>query len=250
LGLSEKKRQKALEIILMNSEANELPHIMVVEDDESLAAWIADYLNSQGYQVSVATRGDDALELIKTDEPDLLVLDVMLPGLTGLEVCEQARKFYTQPILMLTAQSEEEDEIRGLETGADDFLPKPVKPKVLLARIKALLRREQSDDQNSIIRIGGLYIDPTSRTLTLDNSDVPLSSHEFDLLTILASHAGTPVSRENLVSQMRGIEYDGLDRSIDISISRLRKKLGDVASAPERIKTIRGKGYLLAPDAW
>ncbi len=234
----------------MNSEANELPHIMVVEDDESLAAWIADYLNSQGYQVSVATRGDDALELIKTDEPDLLVLDVMLPGLTGLEVCEQARKFYTQPILMLTAQSEEEDEIRGLETGADDFLPKPVKPKVLLARIKALLRREQSDDQNSIIRIGGLYIDPTSRTLTLDNSDVPLSSHEFDLLTILASHAGTPVSRENLVSQMRGIEYDGLDRSIDISISRLRKKLGDVASAPERIKTIRGKGYLLAPDAW
>jgi len=234
----------------MNSEANELPHIMVVEDDESLAAWIADYLNSQGYQVSVATRGDDALELIRTDEPDLLVLDVMLPGLTGLEVCEQARKFYTQPILMLTAQSEEEDEIRGLETGADDFLPKPVKPKVLLARIKALLRREQSDDQNSIIRIGGLYIDPTSRTLTLDNSDVPLSSHEFDLLTILASHAGTPVSRENLVSQMRGIEYDGLDRSIDISISRLRKKLGDVASAPERIKTIRGKGYLLAPDAW
>jgi len=234
----------------MNAEANELPHIMVVEDDESLAAWIADFLISKNYQVSVATRGDDALELIKADEPDLLVLDVMLPGLTGLQVCEQAREFYKQPILMLTAQSEEEDEIRGLETGADDFLPKPVKPKVLLARIKALLRREQSDDQNSIIRIGGLYIDPTSRTLTLDNSDVPLSSHEFDLLTILASHAGTPVSRENLVSQMRGIEYDGLDRSIDISISRLRKKLGDVASAPERIKTIRGKGYLLAPDAW
>ena len=234
----------------MNAEADELPHIMVVEDDESLAAWIADYLISQGYQVSVATRGDDALELIKADEPDLLVLDVMLPGLTGLQVCEQARQFYKQPILMLTAQSEEEDEIKGLETGADDFLAKPVKPKVLLARIKALLRREQFDDQNSIIRIGGLFIDPTSRTLTLDNSDVPLSSHEFDLLTILASHAGTPVSRENLVSQMRGIEYDGLDRSIDISISRLRKKLGDAASAPERIKTIRGKGYLLAPDAW
>ena len=234
----------------MNAEKGELPHIMVVEDDESLAAWIADYLISQGYQVSVATRGDDALELIKADEPDLLVLDVMLPGLTGLQVCEQARQFYKQPILMLTAQSEEEDEIKGLETGADDFLAKPVKPKVLLARIKALLRREHSEDQNSIIRIGGLYIDPTSRTLTLDNSDVPLSSHEFDLLTILASHAGTPVSRENLVSQMRGIEYDGLDRSIDISISRLRKKLGDAASAPERIKTIRGKGYLLAPDAW
>lgn len=234
----------------MNAEAEQPTHIMVVEDDESLAAWIADYLNSHDYQVSVATRGDDALELIRADDPDLVVLDVMLPGLTGLEVCEKAREFYSRPILMLTAQSEEDDEIRGLETGADDFLPKPVKPKVLLARIKVLLRREQSDDPANIIRIGGLYIDPTSRTLTLNNEDIKLSSHEFDLLTILASQAGTPVNRENLISQMRGIEYDGLDRSIDISISRLRKKLGDAASAPERIKTIRGKGYLLAPDAW
>jgi len=234
----------------MTTELDQPMHIMVVEDDESLAAWIADYLNSHEYQVSVATRGDDALELIQTDEPDLVVLDVMLPGLSGLEVCERARKFYSKPILMLTAQSEEDDEIRGLETGADDFLPKPVKPKVLLARIKALLRREQSDDPAHVIRIGGLYIDPTSRTLTLNEQDINLSSHEFDLLTLLASQAGTPLSREKLISQMRGIEYDGLDRSIDISISRLRKKLGDIASAPERIKTIRGKGYLLAPDAW
>jgi len=234
----------------MTTENEQINHIMVVEDDESLAAWIADYLNSHGYEVSVATRGDDALELIKEDEPDLVVLDVMLPGLSGLQVCEQARKFYSSPILMLTAQSEEDDEIRGLETGADDFLPKPVKPKVLLARIKALLRREQPDDPAHVIRIGGLYIDPTSRTLTLNEQDINLSSHEFDLLTLLASQAGTPLSREKLISQMRGIEYDGLDRSIDISISRLRKKLGDVASAPERIKTIRGKGYLLAPDAW
>ncbi|MBX2835924.1 MAG: response regulator [Gammaproteobacteria bacterium] len=235
----------------MSVESTDSAHIMVVEDDESLAAWIADYLNSHDYQVSVATRGDDALELIKADEPDLVVLDVMLPGLTGLEVCQQARAFYQRPILMLTAQSEEEDEIRGLETGADDFLPKPVKPKVLLARIKALLRREQTDGEPAhIIRIGGLYIDPISRTLTLNDDDINLSSHEFDLLTLLASQAGTPLSREKLISQMRGIEYDGLDRSIDISISRLRKKLGDAASAPERIKTIRGKGYLLAPDAW
>ncbi len=234
----------------MQQETNPLVHIMVVEDDESLAAWIADYLNSHNFQVSVATRGDDALELIKADEPDLVVLDVMLPGLSGLEVCNQARAFYNRPILMLTAQSEEDDEIRGLETGADDFLPKPVKPKVLLARINALLRRDSADETDELIRIGGLYIDPVSRTLTLNDDDVPLSSHEFDLLTLLASNAGTPVSRETLVSQMRGIEYDGLDRSVDISISRLRKKLGDTAAAPERIKTIRGKGYLLAPDAW
>ena len=234
----------------MNTETEQPIHIMVVEDDESLAAWIADYLNSHDYQVSVATRGDDALELIRADDPDLVVLDVMLPGLTGLEVCEQAREFYSRPIIMLTAQSEEDDEIRGLETGADDFLPKPVKPKVLLARIKALLRRDLPDDPNHIVRIGGLYIDPVSRTLTLDDEDINLSSHEFDLLTLLATQAGTPVSREQLISQMRGIEYDGLDRSIDISISRMRKKLGDAATAPERIKTIRGKGYMLAPDAW
>ncbi len=234
----------------MNTEADQPIHIMVVEDDESLAAWIADYLNSHEYQVSVATRGDDALELIRADDPDLVVLDVMLPGLTGLEVCEQAREFYSRPILMLTAQSEEDDEIKGLETGADDFLPKPVKPKVLLARIKALLRRDLPDDPTHIIRIGGLYIDTVSRTLTLDEDDINLSSHEFDLLTLLATQAGTPVSREQLISQMRGIEYDGLDRSIDISISRMRKKLGDAATAPERIKTIRGKGYMLAPDAW
>jgi len=250
MGLPKEAFQTTVEIILTNTETDQPVHIMVVEDDESLAAWIADYLNSHEYQVSVATRGDDALELIRADDPDLVVLDVMLPGLTGLEVCEQAREFYSRPILMLTAQSEEDDEIKGLETGADDFLPKPVKPKVLLARIKALLRRDLPDDPSHIIRIGGLYIDTVSRTLTLDDKDINLSSHEFDLLTLLATEAGTPVSREQLISQMRGIEYDGLDRSIDISISRMRKKLGDAANAPERIKTIRGKGYMLAPDAW
>lgn len=234
----------------LEESSAESAHIMVVEDDASLAAWIADYLISQGYQVSVASRGDEALDLIKIDNPDLIVLDVMLPGLTGLEVCEQARAFYSRPILMLTAQSEDDDEVRGLEIGADDFLAKPVKPKVLLARIKALLRREQADTPVSVIRVGGLFIDTASRTLTLNDKDINLSSHEFDLLALLASQAGTPLNREQLVSQMRGIEYDGLDRSIDISISRLRKKLGDIASAPERIKTIRGKGYLLAPDAW
>ena len=234
----------------MKQTTEEQVHIMLVEDDESLAAWIADYLIANDFMVSVATRGDEALELIKIDEPDLVVLDVMLPGLDGLTVCKKARAFYTRPILMLTAQSEDDDEILGLDSGADDFLAKPVKPKVLLARIKALLRRGTNDDASHIIRIGGLFIDPSSRTLTLNDSDIALSSHEFDLLTLLASQAGTAVSREKLLSQMRGIEYDGLDRSIDISISRLRKKLGDAASSPERIKTIRGKGYLLALDAW
>lgn len=227
-----------------------LAHIMVVEDDESLASWIADYLNSHGYEVSVATRGDDALVLIKRDEPDLVVLDLNLPGLDGLEVCRRAREIYTRPILMLTARIDDADEVLGLDTGADDYLAKPVKPKVLLARIKALLRRGTPDEPGNILRIGGLYLDPSSRTVTLSGEAIGLSSHEFDLLLLLAVQAGTAVSREQLISQMRGIEYDGFDRSIDISISRLRKKLDDTASAPTRIKTVRGKGYLLASDAW
>ncbi len=234
----------------MSVPAKTSPHIMVVEDDRSLASWIADYLTSHDFLVTVATRGDEAVNLIRSDEPNLVVLDVMLPGLDGLEVCKQVRKFYHRPILMLTARDAEADEILGLDTGADDYLNKPVKPKVLLARIKALLRRESVDEPEHIVRIGGLYIDPVSRSLLLNEQEVPLSSHEFDLLLLLAIHAGTPLSREKLISQMRGIEYDGFDRSIDISISRLRRKLGDDASAPTRIKTVRGKGYLLAPDAW
>lgn len=225
-------------------------HIMVVEDDASLSDWIADYLTSHDYLVTVASSGDQALELIRTDEPDMVVLDVMLPGIDGLTVCRLAREFYKKPILMLTALGSESDEVMGLDTGADDYLSKPVRPKILLARINALLRRDAPDTGQDTISIGGLYIDPASRSLSLNGHAVMLSSHEFDLLTLLARSAGTPVSRDTLVTEMRGIEYNGLDRSIDISISRLRKKLDDDASAPERIKTVRGKGYLLAPDAW
>lgn len=234
----------------MNSDTETRFHVMVVEDDASLSEWIADYLTTHNYEVTVASRGDEALELIKLDDPDLVVLDVMLPGMDGLNVCRQAREFYKKPILMLTALGSESDEVMGLDTGADDYLSKPVRPKILLARINALLRRDSPDSDEDSISIGGLHIDPVSRTLTLNEDAVPVSSHEFDLLTLLARSAGTPVSRDTLVTQMRGIEYNGLDRSIDISISRLRKKLGDDASAPARIKTVRGKGYLLAPDAW
>ncbi|MBX2838769.1 MAG: response regulator [Gammaproteobacteria bacterium] len=230
--------------------STEKQHVMLIEDDASLASWIADYLISNGYLVTVASRGDVGLELIKSDHPDIVILDLMLPGLNGIEVCKQSRTFYKNPILMLTALGDESNEVQGLETGADDYLTKPVRPKVLLARLKALLRREATLADASVIAVGELSIDTTSRTLSLGGENVQLSSHEFDLLALLASSAGSIVLREDLVKQMRGIAYDGLDRSIDISISRLRKKLGDDASKPTRIKTIRGKGYMLAPDAW
>lgn len=228
---------------------------MLVEDDMSLAEWFSDYLTEHGYLVTLVNRGDAAVELIETDQPDLVVLDLMLPVKDGFDVCKEARLFYTGPILMMTARDGETDEVLGLELGADDYVTKPVKPRVLLSRIKALLRRASispSTDKNSehIISLGLLTLDISSRTTHLDGQIVTISSNEFDVLWHLAQSAGAPVSRSDLVQKMRGIEYDGFDRSIDIIVSRLRKKLGDDATNPFRIKTIWGRGYLLVPDTW
>jgi DNA-binding response OmpR family regulator len=228
-------------------------HIMLVEDDMSLAEWFSDYLTEQGYLVTLVNRGDFAVDLIKTDTPDLVVLDIMLPVKDGFDVCKEVRQFYTGPILMMTARDGETDEVLGLELGADDYVTKPVKPRVLLSRIKALLRRVnttalQNDEQ--VIKLGAMRLDAQSRSTFLHEQSVNISSNEFDVLWYLALSAGTPVSREDLIMHIRGIEYDGFDRSMDIIISRLRKKLGDDATNPFRIKTIWGKGYLLVADAW
>lgn len=229
-------------------------HILVVEDDKSLADWIQDYLTNQGYQVSIEERGDRAVERIAALLPDLVVLDGMLPGLDGLDVCKAARPDYQGPIVMLTARDEEIDEVLGLEVGADDYLTKPVKPRILLARIKTLLRRHntKAHDHTSVNKIvlSGLSIDQSSRVVTLDNQIVKISSNEFDVLWLLAEKAGQLVTRDELVTKLRGFEYDGFDRSIDLRVSRLRKKLGDDSAEPYRIKTIWGKGYLFAKDAW
>ncbi len=225
-------------------------HIMIVEDDESLARWIADYLGSHGYLVSVANNGEAALELLRNDVPDAVILDLNLPGMDGLDVCRHAREFFQQPILMLTARDAESEEVKGLDTGADDYLGKPVKPSILLARLRALLRRSHPEELSADIHIGDLRIDPQSRTVELANELISLSTHEFDVLLLLAQHVGQSLSRDALITHIRGIEYDGFDRSVDICISRLRRKLGDDANVPRRIKTLRGVGYLLAADAW
>ncbi|WP_091986222.1 winged helix-turn-helix domain-containing protein [Pseudoalteromonas denitrificans] len=228
---------------------------MLVEDDMSLAEWFSDYLTEHGYLVTIVNRGDMAIELIELDKPDLVILDIMLPVKDGFDVCKAVRGFYYGPILMMTARDHEMDEILGLELGADDYLTKPVKPRVLISRIKALLRRieinktQLGTDENNI-NFGELCIDSHSRTISLSSNTVALSSNEFDVLWLLAKNANALVSRQSLISELRGIEYDGFDRSVDIIISRLRKKLGDNATAPYRIKTVWGKGYLLAKDAW
>jgi two-component system OmpR family response regulator/two-component system response regulator RstA len=225
-------------------------HILVVEDDTSLAEWICDYLSQHNYRVSLATTGTLAVQRIAREAPDLVVLDVMLPEKSGFDVCKEVRQFFAKPILMMTASGDEVDEVLGLELGADDYITKPVKPRVLLARIKALLRREPPTSLDSSRSFGRLFIDAQSKSVTLAGAPLEISSHEFDVLWLLACRAGEVVSRTELVSQLRGIEYDGFDRSVDIRISRLRKKLGDSADAPSKIKTVWGRGYLFAPDAW
>ncbi len=230
-------------------------HIMLVEDDQSLAEWFSDYLHENGFFVTLVTRGDLAIELIIEDQPDLVILDIMLPVKDGFDVCKQVRANYTGPILMMTARDHETDEVLGLELGADDYMTKPVKPQVLLSRIKALFRRSElndvsSNDAQTRLTFGRLNIDLSARNVFLANQKVAISSNEFDVLRALISQAGKVVSRQALVTELRGIEYDGFDRSIDILVSRIRKKLGDDAQNPFRIKTVWGKGYLFVKDAW
>lgn len=224
-------------------------HILVVDDDPSLSEWMGDYLNEQSFMVSIANRGDTAIELIEEDQPDLVLLDLMLPVKNGFEVCKQVRSFYRNPILMLTACDEETDEVLGLEFGADDYLTKPIRPRILLARIHALLRRDSETEQSLIKVIGNMRIDARSKTVTIDGQASTITANEFDLLWLLTQSPGKTVSRKEIFSQLRGFDYDGFDRSVDIRISRLRKKLGDDANQPFRIKTVRGKGYLFASDA-
>ncbi|WP_448548229.1 response regulator [Thalassotalea fusca] len=228
---------------------------MLVEDDMSLAEWFSDYLSEQGYLVTIVNRGDIAIELIASDNPDLVVLDIMLPVKDGFDVCKSVRDFYQGPILMMTARDQETDEVLGLELGADDYLTKPVKPRVMLSRIKALFRRVNVDSsvverEKNVLKFDKLVLDANARTTVLNAETMPISSNEFDVLWMLASEAGNTVSRESLVKQLRGFDYDGFDRSTDILVSRIRKKLGDNVKNPFRIKTVWGKGYLFVADAW
>jgi DNA-binding response OmpR family regulator len=242
-----------LEVILINEKMQQ--HIMLVEDDMSLAEWFSDYLTEHGYLVTLVNRGDAAIELIREDHPDLVVLDIMLPVKDGFDVCREVRGFYQGPILMMTARDQEMDEVLGLELGADDYVTKPIKPRAMLSRVKALLRRvnnqkQSTPERENCIQFGQFHLDANSRTTLLNGHKVAISTNEFDVLWYLAQSAGQVVNRNELVKAIRGIDYDGFDRSMDIIVSRLRKKLGDDANNPYRIKTIWGQGYLFVIDAW
>lgn len=229
--------------------------ILLVEDDVSLAQWVQEYLNEHSYQVNHIERGDTALEAFKSSEYDLVLLDVMLPGIDGIQVCRDIRAISNVPIVMLTARSDELDEVIGLEVGANDYVVKPVRPRALLARIKSLIRNKSQLNDSAVetqqfLEFGGLSLDNTAKRVVFNNIEIDFSSSEFDFLWFLAFHAGTPVNRDQVFKALKGREYDGQDRRFDLMISVLRKKLDDNSQKPQKIKTVWGKGYLFVADAW
>ena len=227
--------------------------ILIVEDDQRLAELTQEYLQSNGLQVAIESDGARAAARILKEQPDMVVLDLMLPGEDGLSICRKVRGQFAGPILMLTARTDDMDEVLGLEMGADDYVCKPVRPRVLLARIRALLRRSEGGEapveNQRRLEFGPLVIDSAMREAWLRGASVELTSAEFDLLWLLAANAGRILSREEIFTALRGIEYDGQDRSIDVRISRIRPKIGDDPMHPRLIKTVRSKGYLFVAEA-
>jgi DNA-binding response OmpR family regulator len=240
------------------ASAEDVLKILLVEDDSRLSALIQEYLQKQAMLVSIEHRGDLACDRIITESPDLVILDLMLPGMDGLEVCKAVRPQYAGPIMMLTARDEDIDQVVGLEIGADDYVTKPVQPRVLLARIRALMRRfsnngsavQAQQSEKNEYSYGSFTISISAREARLHDEALDLTTNDFDLLWLLASNPGKIFTRDAILESLRGIDYDGIDRSVDIRISRLRKKLGDDTGHPQRIKTIRGKGYLFVKEAW
>ncbi len=226
--------------------------VLLAEDDERLANLVKDYLESNGFSVQIESVGHNIPRSVANLMPDIVILDVMLPGKDGLTICKEIRPSYDGPILMLTARDSDLDQVLGFEFGADDYVIKPAEPRILLARIKALLRRYQHEDSvtQDQLSFGQLSINIAARNVTLAEQSVDFSSHEFDLLLELAKNSGKILSREYLFTNIYSRSYDGLDRTIDVRISHIRKKLNDSPENPEKIKTVWGKGYLFVPDAW
>ncbi|MCY1410363.1 Transcriptional regulatory protein OmpR [compost metagenome] len=226
--------------------------VLIVEDDQRLADLTREYLQANGFAVEVEGDGARAAARIIAEQPDLVILDLMLPGEDGLSICRKVRQQYPGPILMLTARSDDLDQIQGLDLGADDYVCKPVRPRLLLARINALLRRSEAPAESQALQalqFGPLRVDNTLREAWLYDSGIELTSAEFDLLWLLVSNAGRTLSREEIFTSLRGVGYDGQDRSIDVRISRIRPKIGDDPEHPRMIKTIRSKGYLFVREA-
>lgn len=259
-----------------------MTHIILVEDDDKLSSLVKKYLQQYEFTVDVIREGNTAVEAILSAQPEVVILDLMLPGKDGLTICREIRSQFNGRILFLTASEDDMDHVAGVELGADDFIIKPIQPRVLLARVRMLLRRTHHIETSAVVsaalspavdannesgvetsidygksaqpikslHFGQLSIHHSKRAVTLSEQPVALTTSEFDLLWLLALHAEEVLSRDFLYKTLRGIEYDGIDRSIDTKVAQLRKKLGDNASLSTRIITVRGQGYLFVPDSW
>ena len=224
--------------------------VLLVEDDRRLADLTREYLEGHGLAVVHAADGRRGLDEALSGRYEAVLLDSMLPGKDGLEVCRELRARSDVPIIVLTARGEEADRVLGLELGADDYLAKPFSPRELLARIRAVVRRARgrAGPEAGVVRVGGLVVDPAARRVTLDGRDIALTGYEFALLDALARRAGRVLSREQLMELAGGNAEEAFDRTIDVHVSRLRQKLGDDPKRPRLIKTVRGAGYLLAAE--
>jgi len=218
--------------------------VLLVDDDQKLARLLTQYLAQFGFALTAKHHPVEALAYLEQARPQLVILDIMLPGIDGLEVCRRIRAFSNVPVIMLTARGELSDRVLGLELGADDYLPKPFEARELVARMEALLRRGNGFGQGKTLLFGELSIDPKHLSARMGGQELALTSSEFQLLLFLANHAGQVQSRDEILTYLRGFEADAFNRTVDILLSRLRQKLGDDPKHPRFIKTLWGEGYL------
>ncbi len=224
-----------------------IERILLVEDDPRLADMLSEYLGQAGFDITIASLGAVALDRLSEKVYDAVVLDLMLPDMDGLDVCRQLRTKYETPVLMLTARGDAIDRIVGLELGADDYLPKPFEPRELVARLRAIMRRGGGGGAAAkALRFGRLQIDTAARAVRLNGADCELTGYQFDLLVALAKNAGRVLSREFLMDQVKGEEFESFDRSIDVHISRIRAAIEDNPKKPRRVITVRAAGYVFA----
>ena len=227
-------------------------HLLMIEDDTRLAAMVGEYLTQSGFTVTHMADGESGLAALQDKAVDLVILDLMLPDIDGLEVCRRIRALpgpvARVPVLMLTAKGDPMDRVIGLELGADDYLPKPFEPRELLARIRAVLRRHQpgAAPEAQLLRFGALEIDRDARVVSVDGQAAELTSYQFDLLVTLAERAGRVLTRDQIMEAVRGRELEAFDRSIDVHMGRIRAAIEADVKNPKRILTVRGVGYVFA----
>jgi DNA-binding response OmpR family regulator len=223
--------------------------VLIIEDDLKIRMLLQEYLEGNGFQVNTLSDGDNAIDFISTESPDIVILDIMLPGKNGLEVLKEIRQKSSIPVIMLTAKGEDADRIVGLELGADDYLPKPFNPRELLARMRAVMRRtfqekEADTDIENLVTAGGIILNRAKQTAVLDEEEIELSSTEYKILEVLMTNPNVILNRDQILNYARGRDFMAFDRSIDVHISKLRSKLDKNLGSPRRIKTIWGSGYM------